>query len=1064
MKVKITNKPRGENEMKKSSIMSILLVGLLTVMASSGPIPPGPIGNFINNSAAPQTGAQFNVSSATVRGPLTASNLVISTLNVVGITAGQFVGGGIGLTNLNPAEVKSGTIPASVVWHGAPVGVAYGGTGQNFSAVTQGKIPYFSGTGVMGVTAAGTPNQVLQSGGPAGSPSFTSAPTILGTNVTAIPPANLAAGTLSALNPAAAVTVSGVTAGVYGGPTISPQITIGADGRVSSATQFSIPGASPKSTLYDLPYTWTAPQHFVSSFTVENMSGVTMSGNLIVGASVQANIVQPNSIDFNPISAPEYREGRIYYDNNAKTLTVYSDTPMTSLNVGEELWVTALNNTGSIIPDGSIVYINGASGDLPTIALARADTYVTSRLVGVTTMPFGIGGRGKVTVYGIIHDLNTAALTGGSIVYLSTFTAGNFSLFRPTAPNYDARIGVCLKQDGATGEILINPDLSVRVGMGGPNQHLGMNAAGTEEEYKTMRSTDLAISAQPGFMDWAIQPAVNPSWLTSIPESKVTNLAGDLLDLQHSTGTLQSQVTANTAALSTAAYLPANNIFTGSNTMSGPLTLSGSSLTVRGNALEISGSGSQFIAPASIQSGYGALIGNIDNHNTANGLYISNAYNTSATYPLRIQSNVATKADMFAAVGVDLLYVKGDGTVAVPGNNFIVGGSTLVVANGNVGIGAVSPISALEVVGKITNDGALSGMDIFSGHYNPADGNMALHIGGDLGNVVRSATSRKSAVINTPSYTLSGHPTLMFWQDNNTTTSDLLIGGGNGYQYASTHIGLFTAANNTTDAGTERLTILSNGNVGIGTTSPSSSLHIKEPHADSILETTAADDYAVLKIVTPANDLWIGKERSVGGGIMTGSLPYAGVIVSPGNYPLQLGVADNAKLTILGSGNVGIGDTAPQAKLVVNGNIVSSGTISGNGVGITGVEIHASSSCVPGTSIASTTDIGLATATIVLRGGRNYECIAHANINNASGGTRTYTYNIYKNSVPVGDGATTGNYVYDCSGASTCNLYMPYDPLTNSVAGNTTFALVIRSSSATGTQTALHASIRCQED
>jgi len=36
-------------------------------------------------------------------------------------------------------------------------------------------------------------------------------------------------------------------------------------------------------------------------------------------------------------------------------------------------------------------------------------------------------------------------------------------------------------------------------------------------------------------------------------------------------------------------------------------------------------------------------------------------------------------------------------------------------------------------------------------------------------------------------------------------------------------------------------------------------------------------------------------------------------------------------MTILGSGNVGIGDTAPQAKMVVNGNIVSSGTLYAQG-------------------------------------------------------------------------------------------------------------------------------------
>jgi hypothetical protein len=53
------------------------------------------------------------------------------------------------------------------------------------------------------------------------------------------------------------------------------------------------------------------------------------------------------------------------------------------------------------------------------------------------------------------------------------------------------------------------------------------------------------------------------------------------------------------------------------------------------------------------------------------------------------------------------------------------------------------------------------------------------------------------------------------------------VGGGGGGLNAATSINLYTAANNTTVTGTPRLSIDSTGKVGIGTSSPSQSLHVQ---------------------------------------------------------------------------------------------------------------------------------------------------------------------------------------------------------------------------------------------
>ena len=58
--------------------------------------------------------------------------------------------------------------PTTGTWNGTAIGTQYGGTGQNWSGVTAGNIPYFNGTGTMTTLApAGTNDYVLTSQGAA---------------------------------------------------------------------------------------------------------------------------------------------------------------------------------------------------------------------------------------------------------------------------------------------------------------------------------------------------------------------------------------------------------------------------------------------------------------------------------------------------------------------------------------------------------------------------------------------------------------------------------------------------------------------------------------------------------------------------------------------------------------------------------------------------------------------------------------------------------------------------------------------------------------------------------
>jgi hypothetical protein len=111
-----------------TTISTQLDVPLITTLA--GNLTINPAGNLIIPKPT------------SISGDLTVSNTV--TTSQLSVTSTSALG-----------TVISG------VWQGNTISTQYGGTGQNWSTVAQGNIPYFSATGVMSTLVPGTPNQIL---------------------------------------------------------------------------------------------------------------------------------------------------------------------------------------------------------------------------------------------------------------------------------------------------------------------------------------------------------------------------------------------------------------------------------------------------------------------------------------------------------------------------------------------------------------------------------------------------------------------------------------------------------------------------------------------------------------------------------------------------------------------------------------------------------------------------------------------------------------------------------------------------------------------------------------
>lgn len=148
-------------------------------------------------------------------------------------------------------------------------------------------------------------------------------------------------------------------------------------------------------------------------------------------------------------------EGSVFWDPNDHTLAIRPDVLGSTLQVGQEMWVRVVNKTGSLIPDGTAVYVNGAQGNRPTVTAAIATSSNADRTIGVVTSDIANNAEGLVTIIGTVHGYNTSSFTTGDVLYLSGTTAGALTNIRPTAPTHATRVGYALNSTN-NGSILVS--------------------------------------------------------------------------------------------------------------------------------------------------------------------------------------------------------------------------------------------------------------------------------------------------------------------------------------------------------------------------------------------------------------------------------------------------------------------------------------------------------------------------------------------------------------------------------------------------------------------------------
>lgn len=243
-----------------------------------------------------------------------------------------------------------------------------------------------------------------------------------------------------------------------------------------------------------------------------------------------------NYIDFALGPYPD-AERRMKWNDTDGTLDVGLKGGNVTLQIGQEQVARVKEASNNGLENGKVYYFVGSDGTNKTVAKAIATTMVQAELsLGIATETVSGGNKGFICTFGLVRDINTNHLTEGAPVYLSAVTAGELVSTIPSAPNYVAQIGYCIRKSATIGSIFVDVESGthleylhdVSITSPATGQYLKYGSSGRWE------NTDGSLELKDGM--------TAPSAATGVAKIYVDSADGDL-KVKFADGTVKTIVT-----------------------------------------------------------------------------------------------------------------------------------------------------------------------------------------------------------------------------------------------------------------------------------------------------------------------------------------------------------------------------------------------------------------------------------------------------------------------------------------------------------------------------------------
>ena len=180
---------------------------------------------------------------------------------------------------------------------------------------------------------------------------------------------------------------------------------------------------------------------------------------------LNSNTLDTNYLDFEVDAPSTPKMGRMGWNQADQTLNLGMEYDVVQ-QIGLETYARVQNNTGILIPNGTVV---GFTGAVPDSALSVAPYLAngatnTLYIVGVMTHDLpDTGDKGYCTTWGFVREVDTSGFTLGDILYASPTVAGAFTNVKPTAPDNVVPIAAVLQVGTTDGIIFVRPTIEQQI-------------------------------------------------------------------------------------------------------------------------------------------------------------------------------------------------------------------------------------------------------------------------------------------------------------------------------------------------------------------------------------------------------------------------------------------------------------------------------------------------------------------------------------------------------------------------------------------------------------------------